>query len=208
MDELCDTLGVFQWSSGWEAASSLHWRTDDRPHGQPDRRADGAWRRVNFWAKLAPLYKFTDACWCWSRPLQACDLLVKAQSLHVWKCTCINVSASLWLIVYADLYISAQKPPSVCAIAGPRVCVFVRGCVCTDAVCYLIKAVSGLQDFSISNTALELEQQPLQNKCKQLRATSVSIRQTDSSCEQGVWLTASYQIKWTCGASSRGIMQH
>lgn len=204
MDVLCDTFVVFQCSSGWEAASSLHWRTGNRTDGQPDRRADGAWRPVNFWAKLAPLYKFTDAC-CWSRPLWACDLLVKAQSLHVWKCTCINVSASLWLIVYADLYVSAQKLPSVCAVAGP---VCVCGCACTDAVCYLIKAVSGLQDFSIPNTALELEQQPLLNKCKQLRATSVSIRQTDSSCEQGLWLTASYQIKWTCGASSRGIMQH
>lgn len=36
------------------------------------------------------------------------------------------------------------------------------------------------------HAASELQQRPLQIKCKQLRAASVSIRQTDSSCEQGL----------------------
>lgn len=68
------------------------------------------------------------------------------------------------------------------------ICVCMCVCLCTDvseSYCYLIKALkpAGAQH---PHTALELKQRPSQSKCKQLRATSVSIRQTDNSCEQGL----------------------
>lgn len=135
-------------------------------------------------------------------PASSCLILcacVWAHSLH-----------SLWICAYfcTTVYISALSKYM-------SISIWVCGCwpvcvcgVCSDvSACYLIKALLKPRgEPSIPTKTLVLEQWPLQNKCKQLRATSVSIRQTDSSREQGLWLTASYQINWTCGATGR-IMQ-
>lgn len=71
-------------------------------------------------------------------------------------------------------------------------CTLTQGC--SPASVYVWIFIAVLSDQGLvklggarhPHRALELEQWPLQNKCKQLRATSVSIRQTDSSCEQGL----------------------
>lgn len=95
------------------------------------------------------------------------DLCVSTQSVHL----------SLNLCTHMNQCVSAY----ICVAAGLLVC------VCSDVlVRYLIKALLSPGELSIPIHALELEQRPLQNKCKQLRATSVSIRETDNSCEQGL----------------------
>ncbi len=179
---------------------------DKQTDGRTDGGADGARWPMNHQAKLALLYKSTDACWCWSGLLLACVR------------SCVHVSKHR---VCTFLFKSVHAYAAMCErIFSHDVCfcsniwttaldsVHAHVSICVAALC-LFRCVGVLSDQGSvkpggaqhPHTALKLEQWPLQNKCKQLRATSVSIRQTDSSCEQGLWLIASYQINWTCGAS-------
>lgn len=140
--------------------------------------------------------------------LCACRFVSKQHSLRacVWICACTRTG--VWVHMFALLHI--------CVIMSKcmHVCIWVWTCTHLFFACLLarlcvFRCVGVLSDQGSvkpggaqhPHTALELEQRPLPNKCKQLRATSVSIRQSDSSCEQGLWLIASHQINWTCDAS-------
>lgn len=89
---------VCQPRSGREAVSSQHWQTDEQTDGQTDGRADGARWPMNRRAKLAPLYKSTHACWCWSGPPLACVWFC----VHVSKCT---VCTSVFKFVHAHVWV-------------------------------------------------------------------------------------------------------
>lgn len=123
-------------------------------------------------------------------------MFLSTQSAHLCLiCECTSVCECI-LSKYICIW---DAHISICVAAGLRVsvCVYLFRCVGVLSDQGSVKP-SGAQH---PHTALEQEQWPLQNKCKQLRATSISIRQTDSSCEQGLWLIASYQINWACAAS-------
>lgn len=78
-------------------------------------------------------------------------------------------------------------------------CIIVCVCVCVGScllVCYLIKAPISLGDSSIPKQPWSWSSGPLPSKCKQLKATSVLIEQTDSSCEHGLWLMADKPDMW------------
>lgn len=111
----CYSIVALQWSeagsvcqpcSGREAVSSRHRQTDEQTDGQIDGRAGGARWPMNRRAKLAPLYKSTHACWCWSGPPLACVWFCVHVSKHA-VCTFVFkfVHAHVWVHIFASLQI-------------------------------------------------------------------------------------------------------
>lgn len=163
---------------------------------------------MNHRAKLALLYKCTDACWCWSGPLLACVWFC----VHVSKHTvCLNLHIHKWSSTFFPttvyLYTLSKYMYNFIEFVYTHICLCCCWpaslmCVCSDVLlCYLIKAQWSLGELSIPTQPWRWSSSLCRIKCKQLRATSVSIRQTDSSCEQELWLKASYLINWTCSVS-------
>lgn len=181
----------------WGAARGRHLSTDRQSSRRMDGLTEGLMERGGQWT-VEP-----------TRPalqVHRCMLvLIWTPASFVWMCVhadcahstplgsvCENVSAWLWGRAF-----DYERPH-----AGVSVCASVCACLrCVRVpVYYLIKASVKPGGTQHPHSALELERRSLQNRCKQLRASSVSIKQTDSSCEQGWWLTASHQIKRTWSA--------